>query len=263
MTKKRVLVLGQSFQDFHMFTKDDRIIDGRAKYAHDAYGDVGGIDTVAKVIRGLDLCDVNTVPTSLGRATIINKETPFVYLKHENTDEITDRLRREKFNHIHISYINLLNDEMIYHLTEIEPAIFNHFGITISADIASSPDLFDFSPWKGIINWWIARDIDLLPAYKEDFELIIAHNQIMSTVHRFGKLLYCGQATTLSDDNVVNVTGAGDVFAGTFLSYYLVYGSVEYAINCAHVEATNAVKHRANAGRFSNVTILTRINDEV
>lgn len=263
MTKKRVLVLGQSFQDFHMFTKDDRIIDGRAKYAYDAYEDSGGIETVTKVINGLDMCSVRSLATSHGRATIINKETPFVYLEHGDTDEVVERLRRSACDHIHISYINLLNNDMIFHLTEIMPSVFKHFKITVSADIASSPDPFDFSQWRGVIDWWIARDIDLMSVNKGGFELVVAHNQRQSTVYKNGKLTYCGNATVLQDSEVINVTGAGDIFAGTFLSHYLSHGGLQYAIDNAHIEATNAVKHRANAGRFSNVTILTRINDEV
>lgn len=253
MNKKRILVLGQSFQDFHMLTKDDKIIDGRAKYAYDAYEDSGGIDTVVRVVKGLDMCDAQPLATSCGKATIINKETPFVYLTHLDAQDTLCVLYGHigEVSHIHISYINLLHDSIRDNLIEM----LSRFNITISADLASSPSSFDFSPWKDIVNWWIARDIDLMPVNRGDHEFVIAHNQHQSTVHNYGKLLYCGNATTLPESDIANVTGAGDVFAGTFLSHYLSHGGLHHAIDCAHAEATDAVKYRANAGRFTNVPI--------
>jgi len=237
---------------------DSRIIGGAVQYAQDAYKDEGGIATVYRAIEGCGIYNASLKRVGIGYATIINRDTPIVYLDNWNVDDVLTELaaaiRVGDIHHIHIAYLNILPPAMIERLPRLLAyADENH--ITVSADLAPHHGEFSFDDWYGAINIWIAHAIDLVGIDSLRTGLIVAHSATGSVTEKHGKVIYRAQAPEIDEKQIANTTGAGDMFAGVFLSNYLNHGRLEEAIREAHLEATGAVMRKYNAGRFKDIEL--------
>jgi sugar/nucleoside kinase (ribokinase family) len=255
---KTIAVVGHIFEDIHMSMPDSRIIGGAVQYAQDAYKDEGGIATVYRAIEGCGLYNASLKRVGIGYATIINRDTPIVYLDNWNADDVLTELaaaiRVGDIQHIHIAYLNILPPALVERLPRLLAYADEH-RITVSADLAPHHGEFCFDDWYDVIDIWIAHAIDLVGIDSSQTQLVIAHSATGSVTEQNGKVVYRAQAPDIDERQIANTTGAGDTFAGVFLSHYLSHGRLEEAINSAHLEATGAVMRKYNAGRFKDIEL--------
>jgi len=254
--KKHIIVIGHIFKDLHMTMQDTRIISGHVQYAQDAYRDEGGIATVYRAVEGAGLCRGHLNKTGIGYATIINQNTPIVYLEDwiakDVINELMTNYNNGELDHIHIAYANLISSDIRHALHKCIETL---NGVTVSADIAPHSGGFNFDTWYDIVDIWIAHAVDLLGIDYKKAHMVIAHSATGSITYVDEKIIFQSEAPDINEDEVANTTGAGDIFAGIFLSYFLMGKGIEYSIKIAHCYATNAVKSRYNAGNFRTIQL--------
>lgn len=255
---KTIAVIGHIFEDTHMSMQDSRIVGGTVQYARDAYKDEGGIATVYRAIIGYGKYEASLHRAGVGYATIINNNTPIVYLDNWDADavlsELSEAVLSGDVQHVHIAYLNILPNAFIEQLLRMLVWL-DENNITVSADLASHHDHFDFDPWYDIVDIWIAHAVDLIGLDSSRARIVVAHSATGSVTKINGEVVYRAQAPEIDDTQIANTTGAGDTFAGVFLSNYLDHGRLEEAISEAHKEATDAVMRKYNAGRFHSVEL--------
>lgn len=175
---------------------------------------------------------IDIKPLSIGKSLIhINKKTGTRVIKaHWNIFENKPIISPSKWNHI-VYLDNLNNTEFIKNLTGI-----------VSSDIATknTPDLE------------LLKHIDYF--FISDDELFMDLKELSKLVKGWVILHYPSGSTAINGDKIiknntevlknVNVLGAGDHFAASFINSKLRGDEIEDALKTAHIETTNYIKNK-------------------